>query len=71
MTQAIKADAKTVFTRMGDLAAEVEVFEGCVRDQIILIREAVASMRENDLSDISLDLKREKWSMTVTARRKS
>ncbi len=52
-----------------ETVAPVEIWSGSVRDQLILIRDAVHALRTQAASEIELSVQVKEWTMTVKVRR--
>ena len=60
----------TILTMVdGRTTMPVVPYSGETRDQIILIREAIHALRTEAASQINVKVQREKWSLTVEARK--
>lgn len=64
-------DGKTTIltTTDKDTVSLVEIYSGELRDAIIMVREAVHALRTEAAREIKLTIQRERWSLTVEARK--
>jgi hypothetical protein len=59
---------RSIVTRpRADEVEVVEIFDGVTRDHIIIIRDAVNSMRTADLATVQVEIERKDWRLNVRA----
>lgn len=59
-----------IMTRVDEATTmELEIYSGSVRDQLILIREAVHSIRTGAVREFKFTVQAKEWTMTVEARK--